>query len=190
MSLKESAELYLETIYTLSKTHSYVRSIDVAEALGYSRPSVSRAVGLLKKDGYLSVKEEGFLILTEKGMEAAENIYERHTILTAALVALGVDPETAAVFLPYFLHRISHTFNICFDALVWNMLFIRDSRNPPFQVHHRSHTGNVIHKFHNTVTAFFAVHSFDHKDFRGSHMFQLFLSGFVITCTAATAFPP
>ncbi len=95
MSLKESAEMYLETIYTLSKTHSYVRSIDVAEALGYSRPSVSRAVGLLKKDGYLSVKEEGFLILTEKGMEAAEKIYERHTILTAALVALGVDPETA-----------------------------------------------------------------------------------------------
>ena len=96
MSLKESAEMYLETIYTLSMTHSYVRSIDVAEALGYSRPSVSRAVGLLKKDGYLSVKEEGFLILTEKGMEAAEKIYERHTILTAALVALGVDPETAA----------------------------------------------------------------------------------------------
>ena len=96
MSLKESAEMYLETIYTLSKTHSYVHSIDVAEALGYSRPSVSRAVGLLKKDGYLSVKEEGFLILTEKGMEAAEKIYERHTILTAALVALGVDPETAA----------------------------------------------------------------------------------------------
>lgn len=96
MSLKESAEMYLETIYTLSKTHSYVRSIDVAEALGYSRPSVSRAVGLLKKDGYLSVKEEGFLILTEKGMEAAEKIYERHTILTAALMALGVDPETAA----------------------------------------------------------------------------------------------
>ena len=96
MSLKESAEMYLETIYTLSKTHSYVRSIDVAEALGYSRPSVSRAVGLLKKDGYLSVKEEGFLILTEKGMEAAEKIYERHTILTAALMGLGVDPETAA----------------------------------------------------------------------------------------------
>jgi len=95
MSLKESAEMYLETIYTLSKTHSYIRSIDVAEALGYSRPSVSRAVGLLKKDGYLSVKEEGFLILTEKGMEAAEKIYERHTILTAALMALGVDPETA-----------------------------------------------------------------------------------------------
>lgn len=96
MPLKESAEMYLETIYTLSKTHSYVRSIDVAEALGYSRPSVSRAVDLLTKDGYLSVKEEGFLILTEKGMEAAEKIYERHTILTAALVALGVDPETAA----------------------------------------------------------------------------------------------
>ena len=96
MALKESAEMYLETIYTLSKTNSYVRSIDVAEALGYSRPSVSRAVGLLKKDGYLSVHDEGFLILTEKGTETAEKIYERHTILTAALVALGVDPETAA----------------------------------------------------------------------------------------------
>jgi len=96
MSLKESAEMYLETIYTLSKTNSYVRSIDVAEALGYSRPSVSRAVALLKKDGYLSVKEEGFLILTEKGIETAEKIYERHTILTTALIALGVDPETAA----------------------------------------------------------------------------------------------
>ena len=96
MPLKESAEMYLETIYTLSKTMSYVRSIDVAEALGYSRPSVSRAVGLLKKDGYLSVKDEGFLILTEKGTQTAEKIYERHTILTAALMALGVDPETAA----------------------------------------------------------------------------------------------
>ena len=96
MPLKESAEMYLETIYTPSKTMSYVRSIDVAEALGYSRPSVSRAVGLLKKDGYLSVKDEGFLILTEKGTQTAEKIYERHTILTAALMALGVDPETAA----------------------------------------------------------------------------------------------
>ena len=96
MPLKESAEMYLETIYTLSKTNSSVRSIDVAEALNYSRPSVSRAVGLLKKDGYLSVNKEGFLLLTEKGMETAEKIYERHTILTAALMALGVDPETAA----------------------------------------------------------------------------------------------
>jgi len=96
MSLKESAEMYLETIYTLSKATPSVRSIDVAEALNYSRPSVSRAVGLLKRDGYLAMNEEGFLLLTNKGIDTAEKIYERHTILTAALIALGVDPETAA----------------------------------------------------------------------------------------------
>ena len=96
MSLKESAEMYLETIYTLSKTNSYVRSIDVAEALGYSRPSVSRAVGLLKNDGYLSVDADGFLILTDKGIAAAKKVYDRHTILTAALLALGVDKASAS----------------------------------------------------------------------------------------------
>ena len=96
MSLHESAEMYLETIYSLSKVNSTVRSIDVAEALGYSRPSVSRAVGLLKNDGYLTMDKDGFLALTEKGTETAEKIYERHTILTAALMALGVDKDTAA----------------------------------------------------------------------------------------------
>ena len=96
MSLHESAEMYLETIYSLSKANSTVRSIDVAEALGYSRPSVSRAVGLLKNDGYLTMDKDGFLALTEKGTEAAEKIYERHTVLAAALEALGVDKETAA----------------------------------------------------------------------------------------------
>ena len=96
MSLHESAEMYLETIYSLSKVNSTVRSIDVAEALGYSRPSVSRAVGLLKNDGYLTMDKDGFLSLTEKGTETADKIYERHTILTAALMALGVEKETAA----------------------------------------------------------------------------------------------
>ena len=96
MALKESAEMYLETIYTLSKTKPNVRSIDVAEALGYSRPSVCRAVGLLKKDGYLTMDEDSYLILTESGTALAEKIYERHTVLTAALAALGVDAETAA----------------------------------------------------------------------------------------------
>ena len=96
MSLHESAELYLETIYTLSLSSNHVRSIDVAEALNYSRPSVSRAVGLLKKDGYLEMDEDSFLILTDLGREAAEKIYERHTIITAALKALGVDEESAA----------------------------------------------------------------------------------------------
>ena len=96
MSLHESAEMYLETIYSLSKVNSTVRSIDVAEALGYSRPSVSRAVGLLKNDGYLTMDKDGFLTLTEKGTEAAEKIYECHILLSAALMALGVDEETAA----------------------------------------------------------------------------------------------
>ena len=96
MSIHESAEMYLETIYTLSLNSTSVRSIDVAEALNYSRPSVSRAVGLLKKDGYLLMDEEGFLALTEEGRALAERIYERHTVLTAALEALGVDKETAA----------------------------------------------------------------------------------------------
>ena len=96
MSVHESAEMYLETIYTLSLNSTSVRSIDVAEALNYSRPSVSRAVGLLKKDGYLLMDGEGFLTLTEEGRALAERIYERHTVLTAALEALGVDKETAA----------------------------------------------------------------------------------------------
>ena len=96
MSLHESAEMYLETIYTLSLTKAHVRSIDVAEALNYSRPSVSRAVGLLKKDGYLLMDDDGFLRLTELGSNTAEKIYERHRILTAALKALGVDEESAA----------------------------------------------------------------------------------------------
>ena len=96
MSLHESAEMYLETIYQLSTQKQSVRSIDVAEALNYSRPSVSRAVGLLKQDGYLEADADGFLILTPLGKRTAEDIYERHTILASALMALGVDPETAA----------------------------------------------------------------------------------------------
>lgn len=96
MRLHESAEMYLETIYTLSLTKASVRSIDVAEALGYSRPSISRAVGLLKEDGYLTVDADGYLELTEKGVEVAQKVFERHTILTTALMALGVDKESAS----------------------------------------------------------------------------------------------
>ena len=96
MVLKESAEMYLETIYTLSQEKTHVRSIDVAESLGYSRPSISRAVGLLKKDGYLTMDDDGFLTLTEAGKSVAGKIYARHTVLAAALAALGVDEETAA----------------------------------------------------------------------------------------------
>lgn len=118
MSLHESAEMYLETIYSLSRVNSTVRSIDVAEALGYSRPSVSRAVGLLKNDGYLTMDKDGFLALTEKGTEAAKKIYERHTILTAALMALGVDKETAAEDACKIEHDISDR---SFDAIKKHM---------------------------------------------------------------------
>ncbi len=96
MALHESAEMYLETIYQLSLKQPSVRSIDVAEALQYSRPSVSRAVGLLKQDGYLETDPDGFLKLTDLGRRTAQEIYECHTILTAALVALGIDPVIAA----------------------------------------------------------------------------------------------
>ena len=118
MSMHESAEMYLETIYTLSLNSTSVRSIDVAEALNYSRPSVSRAVGLLKKDGYLLMDGEGFLTLTEEGRALAERIYERHTVLTAALEALGVDKETAAEDACKIEHDIS---NRTFEAIKAHM---------------------------------------------------------------------
>lgn len=97
MRLQESGEMYLETILQLSRKQSRVRSIDVVETIGYSKPSVSRAVGLLKQGGYLNVLEDGSLILTDVGREIAERTYERHKVLTAFFVAIGVDEETAAV---------------------------------------------------------------------------------------------
>lgn len=96
MALHESAEMYLETIYQLSKEKSGVRSVDIAEAMGYSKPSISRAVGLLKQGGYLTVDNDGFLLLTDSGRETAEKVFERHTILTKALMSLGVSENTAA----------------------------------------------------------------------------------------------
>ena len=95
MAIQESGEMYLESILILSR-RGPVRSIDVSEYMGYSKPSVSRAVGLLKSGGYLTMEENGFLHLTEAGRELAEKIYERHTTLTEALMSLGVPRETAA----------------------------------------------------------------------------------------------
>lgn len=95
MVLYESAEMYLETIYALSLQQNTVRSIDVAESMGYSKPSVSRAVGLLKQGGYLQMDKDGFLTLTEAGDSVARKIYERHTVLSQALMALGVGKEAA-----------------------------------------------------------------------------------------------
>ena len=96
MALHESAEMYLETIYVLSKERGNVRSIDVAEHMGFSKPSVSRAVGLLKSGGYLCVDKDGSLHLTESGIETARKVFERHTVLTRLLQSLGVSRETAA----------------------------------------------------------------------------------------------
>lgn len=96
MQLQESAEMYLETIYLLSRQSSGVRSIDVAERMGYSKPSVSRAVGLLKQGGYVEVDRDGFLSLTADGIAVAEKIFERHTVLSKFLIQLGVDEAVAA----------------------------------------------------------------------------------------------
>ena len=95
MAIQESGEMYLETIYVLSQQSSHVRSIDVAEHLGYSKPSVSRAVGLLKNAGLLLMDELGYLKLTEAGEDRAMHIYERHTVLSKLLMNLGVDEATA-----------------------------------------------------------------------------------------------
>ncbi len=95
MRLQESGEMYLETILTLSKQMPNVRSIDISEHMGYSKPSVSRAVGLLKQGGYLATDKEGFLSLTEDGLRAAQRIFERHTLLSNWLIALGVSEATA-----------------------------------------------------------------------------------------------
>lgn len=96
MRLQESGEMYLETILILSREQNTVRSIDVGEYMGYSKPSVSRAVGLLKSGGYITVAEDGALTLTEDGKYVAEKIYERHNVLTSVLKELGVSEETAA----------------------------------------------------------------------------------------------
>ena len=95
MQLKESGEMYLETIYILSQRKGFVRSIDIGEEMGYSKPSVSRAVGILRDGGYLTVGHDGGLQLTEAGLEVAQRTYERHTVLSAFFMRLGVDEETA-----------------------------------------------------------------------------------------------
>ena len=96
MHIQESGEMYLETILILSKKQQHVRSIDVGEYMGFSKPSVSRAVGLLKTGGYITVDGDGYLSLTDLGLELATKIYERHNILTSFLTSIGVDRDTAS----------------------------------------------------------------------------------------------
>lgn len=107
MRLQESGEMYLEAIYVLSKKLTLVRSVDVSEYLGYSKPSVSRAVGLLKAGEYITVEPDGGLNLTESGREIAEKIYERHTLLTALLMKVGVSEAVAVADACKLEHAIS-----------------------------------------------------------------------------------
>ena len=95
MSVHESGEMYLEAILVLWKKNGFVRSIDVSEYLGYSKPSVSRAMGILRSGNYITVEKDGAITLTEAGLAIAEKIYERHTVLSRLLMQLGVSEETA-----------------------------------------------------------------------------------------------
>ena len=107
MSVHESGEMYLEAIYVLSKQNGFVRSIDVSEYLGYSKPSVSRAMGILRNGEYIVVDKDGSITLTESGLEIAEKIFERHTVLTKLLVKLGVSVETAVADACKMEHAVS-----------------------------------------------------------------------------------
>lgn len=118
MNIRESGEMYLETIYILSQKSSAVRSIDVGEYMGYSKPSVSRAIGLLKNDGLVKTDEQGYLKLTTLGEEKAEMIYERHLVLSRLLINLGVDEETATEDACRIEHYISEK---TFDAVKKHM---------------------------------------------------------------------
>ena len=95
MHIQESGEMYLETILRLSQQSGHVRAIDVGEEMGYSKPSVSRAMSILKQGGYIVIEADGSIVLTDAGREIAEKIYARHTLITNFLISIGVDAETA-----------------------------------------------------------------------------------------------
>ena len=114
MGVHESGEMYLEAIWVLSQKNGFVRSIDVSEYLGYSKPSVSRAMGILRREEYIVMDKDGGLSLTDSGREIAEKIYERHTLLTSLLVKLGVPEEVAAEDACKLEHAIS---DVSFQAI-------------------------------------------------------------------------
>ena len=114
MHLQESGEMYIESIYVLNKKMGNVRSIDICEHLGYSKPSVSRAMSLLKKGGFVESDGNGYLTLTDAGREVAEKMYQRHTILSEFLIQLGVDEETACEDACKIEHHIS---DVSFNAI-------------------------------------------------------------------------
>ncbi len=123
MQLQESGQMYLETILILSKKSNSVRSIDISEYMSFSKPSVSRAVNLLKDGGYILISKEGYITLTALGREIAEKIYERHTILTKCLIALGVSEGTAAEDACKIEHDISdETFSAIKRHVIKNLI--------------------------------------------------------------------
>lgn len=114
MIIYESGEMYLETILTLSQQSEFVRSIDIAESMNFSKPSVSRAVKNLKSEGYISIDSNGYITLTDAGLSIASKIYERHTVLTKVLISLGVDEATATQDACKIEHDIS---DVSFEAI-------------------------------------------------------------------------
>ncbi len=114
MPLQESGEMYLESIYMLSKSNDAIHAIDICAYMGYSKPSVSRAMGILKKEGYITVDEDDHIHLTESGISVAKTMYRRHTLLTDFLTSLGVDGETASTDACKIEHVISEK---SFDAI-------------------------------------------------------------------------
>ncbi|MCR4585265.1 MAG: metal-dependent transcriptional regulator [Lachnospiraceae bacterium] len=118
MALQESGEMYLETIYVLSQKSSAVRAIDIGEYMGFSKPSVSRALGLLKDEGLIRKDKDSFIKLTQAGEILAKRIYERHTVLSRLFMALGVDEQTATEDACRIEHYIS---DITFDAIKAHM---------------------------------------------------------------------
>lgn len=112
--MQESGEMYLETILVLGKKNNTVRSIDIAEEMGFSKASVSRAVAKLKQDSYIIIDSNGHIALTEKGHQLADNIYERHVVLTKMLINLGVDEKTASEDACKMEHDIS---DVSFNAI-------------------------------------------------------------------------
>lgn len=121
MHLQESGEMYLETIYVLSQKLPAVRSIDVGEYMGYSKPSVSRAVGLLKQGGYVTTNEEGHLLLTDIGRKIASKTFERHEVLCNFFIRLGVDNEIASEDACKIEHHMSDETFEAIKRLMMNM---------------------------------------------------------------------
>ena len=119
MALQESGEMYLETIYVLSQKNANVRSVDVSEHMGYSKPSVTRAIGVLREEGLVKKDSDGFLKLTEAGLILAKRIYERHTVLSGMLMKLGVNEKTATEDACRIEHYIS---DATFDAIKAHMI--------------------------------------------------------------------